>query len=511
MKISKFMTQNSRFFIAYPIVLILTIMALMLLQDRSWFLGFFFLISASLLIYIYGISKKIPGKYLLPGVLLLILFQVYPAVYSGFVAFTNDSNGHQISKEQAIEAIIDDSKIPSENSAPVPFKGAIKDSSEELYIVFEYPATQVWISNGLKTDSVPESQIIRSNETEINQIAGFQILSDSEFTRYASEAQEIQISMPGNIYLQLADFENLEIYEPSLSYSGARDEIVDKLSGVIYRPNDNGQMESSDGQVLYPGWKANVGIKNFSSVVTNEEIRRPILAVLTWTFVNAFFVVTTGFLMGLVLALIFNFPQMRSKRFYRTVFIIPMAIPSVLSFLVWAGLFTTETGVIDRIFGLSTPWLTDAFWARIAVLIVELWITFPYMFLITTGAIQSIPGEILEAAEIDGASPIKSFRLIKLPLVMRTVAPLLVASGAMALNNFGAIYLLTGGGPTFANSNGNAGATDILISYTYKLAFNSQEGNNYGLASALSILNFILVGSLSIYGFRRMKTMEGVN
>jgi arabinogalactan oligomer/maltooligosaccharide transport system permease protein len=183
----------------------------------------------------------------------------------------------------------------------------------------------------------------------------------------------------------------------------------------------------------------------------------------------------------------------------------------VLSVLVWAGLFTSETGVIDRIFHLSIPWLTDSFWARIAVLIVELWMTFPYMFLITTGAIQSIPQEILEAAEIDGASPLKSFRLIKLPLVLRTLAPLLVAAAAMALNNFGAIYLLTGGGPTFSNSNGNAGATDILISYTYKLAFNSQEGNNYGLASALSILNFILVGCISIYGFRRMKTMEGVN
>jgi arabinogalactan oligomer/maltooligosaccharide transport system permease protein len=133
------------------------------------------------------------------------------------------------------------------------------------------------------------------------------------------------------------------------------------------------------------------------------------------------------------------------------------------------------------------------------------------MFLITTGAIQAIPKEVVEAAEIDGASVFKSFRMIKLPLVMRTLAPLLVASMAMALNNFGAIYLLTGGGPTFPNTNGNAGATDILISYTYKLACNGQEGNNYGLASALSTLNFILVGGISIYGLRRMKTMEGIN
>jgi arabinogalactan oligomer/maltooligosaccharide transport system permease protein len=270
-------------------------------------------------------------------------------------------------------------------------------------------------------------------------------------------------------------------------------------------------MVSSTGEVLYPGWKANIGMRNFSSIISNPEVRRPLLAVLSWTLVNAFISVILAFLLGLALALIFNFPALKSKRLYRTIFITPLAIPSVLSVLVWAGLFQTSNGVINRLFHSEIPWLTDATWARIAILIVELWISFPYMFLITTGAIQAIPGEILEAAEIDGASAFKSFTQIKLPLVLRTVAPLLIASGAMALNNFGVIYLLTGGGPTFTNSNGNAGATDILISYTYKLAFNGQEGNNYGLASALSILNFILVGVMSIYGLRRIKTMEGIN
>ena len=319
------------------------------------------------------------------------------------------------------------------------------------------------------------------------------------------------VKLPDGKTYKALDFETLEAYEPTFTYNRGKDQLIDLQSGVIYQPNDNGQMASPTGEVLYPGWKAIVGFRNFTAIVDNEEIRRPIVTVLIWTFINAILCVGLSFLMGLTLALTFNSPHLRSRRIYRTIFIIPMAIPSVLSFLVWAGLFTSETGVIDRLFHISTPWLTDAFWAKIAVLIVELWITFPYMFLITTGAIQSIPNEILEAAEIDGASPLQSFRLIKLPLVLRTVAPLLVASGAMALNNFGAIYLLTGGGPTFANSNGNAGATDILISYTYKLAFNANEGNNYGLASALSILNFILVGCLSIYGFKRMKTMEGVN
>ena len=347
--------------------------------------------------------------------------------------------------------------------------------------------------------------------SSVPNIKGFETVARSNASNYVNELQNISVTIDSGVTFQPQDIEILEASSSTFKYDSQEDRLTNTFSGETYTPNGNGEMQSSKGEILYPGWKANVGWKNFTSIITDKEIRRPLVAVLIWTFVNAFLVVFVGFLVGLILALIFNSPHLRSKRIYRTIFIVPLAIPSVLSVLVWAGLFTAETGVIDRLFHISTPWLTDPWWARLAVLIVELWSVFPYMFLIATGAIQAIPGEILEAAEIDGASPLKSFTQIKLPLVVRTLGPLLVASIAMALNNFGAIYLLTGGGPTFSNSNGNAGATDILISYTYKLAFNSAGGNNYGLASALSILNFILVGLISIYGLRKMKTMEEIS
>lgn len=479
--------------------------------DKSWFLSAFFFISAILVIYVYFVSKRIPGRYLLPGVLLLCLFQIYPAFYSGYVAFTNDSNGHQLSKTQALDAIIEDSRIPVETQDPISYVVARNLNSYEVVLIFEYPNSQYWVGNSTSAEEVSPAILHLSGEGKVVGVEGYKILNSQQSSALADKLQSIVIHLKTGISLQPLDLQTLEAFQPVYKYSATNDLLVNQMSGEKFSPNNNGQMVGEQGEVLYPGWKSNIGWRNFTSIVHDQEIGRPLLAVLLWTFVNAFLVVVLSFLMGLALALTFNFQHLRSKRFYRTIFILPMAIPSVLSFLVWSGLFTAETGVIDRLFHISIPWLTDSFWARIAVLIVELWITFPYMFLITTGAVQAIPSEIIEAASIDGATTLKSFRLIKLPLVMRTVAPLLVASVAMALNNFGAIYLLTGGGPTFSNSNGNAGATDILISYTYKLAFNSQEGNNYGLASALSILNFILVGTISIYGLRRMKTMEGIN
>ena len=500
-----------KYLLTYSLIILILVMGTKFLQDRAWFLSIFFYLSASLIFSTYVISKKTPGKYLLPGVLLLCLFHIYPAFYSGAVAFTNDSNGHQLSKTQAIDAILQDSKMPLQTEKPIIFQTLLEGSTSKVSIVFEYPANTYWIADSDSVKKVDKNKLGFSADGAVEFVDSERVLTPGQVENYIDQIQLIKINLNSGISLQPVDLQTLEASQPAFIYNKGKDQLVNINSGEIFTPNGNGQMVSKTGELLYPGWKANIGWRNFTSVITNKEMRTPLLAVLTWTLVNAFLIVTFGFLFGLVLALIFNYKHMRSKRFYRTIFIIPLAIPSVLSILVWSGLFTAETGVIDRIFHISTPWLTDPWWARVAVLIVELWSTFPYMFLISTGAIQAIPSEILEAAEIDGASPTKTFTQIKLPLVVRTVAPLLIASGAMALNNFGAIYLLTGGGPTFSNTNGNAGATDILISYTYKLAFNGQEGNNYGLASALSILNFILVGAISLYGLRKMKTMEEIN
>ena len=497
--------------LTWSFALLLAFAGVALVLDQSWFLGILLIISSLLTIRTYSRKSTIHAKYLFPGIALLVLFHIYPAVYSGQVAFTNDSNGHQLSKSQAIDAILEDSRIPDPAQEPIRYQIATQKSDGKIFALFKYPGENFAAGNNEQILFIANSDLSLSSDGLIKAIRNFRILPPSEYSKYGDEIQSLEIRLESGQVLIPDDYEYLSLFKSGRTYSVNNDEIVDLSTGATYRPNNNGQMVSNSGDVLYPGWKTNVGFRNFTSIFANEEVRRPLIGILAWTFINAILIVTLSFLLGLVLALIFNFPGLRSKRIYRTIFITPLAIPSVLSILVWAGLFQTSNGVINRLFHSEIPWLSDATWARIAIVVVEIWISFPYMFLISTGAIQAIPGEILEAASIDGASNFKSFTQIKLPLVIRTVAPLLISSGAMALNNFGVIYLLTGGGPTLSNSNGNAGATDILISYTYKLAFNAQEGNNYGLASALSILNFLSVGIMSIYGLKRIKTMEGVN
>ena len=139
----------------------------------------------------------------------------------------------------------------------------------------------------------------------------------------------------------------------------------------------------------------------------------------------------------------------------------------------------------------------------------SVWLTFPYFFLVSLGALQSIPAELVEAARVDGGGPWQVFRHVTLPLLLVVLAPLLIASFAFNFNNFNNIYLLTGGGPQ-AEDQSIAGATDILITYTFKLAFAAGKGADYALASTISIFIFFIVGTISAITFWRTKTLENV-
>jgi arabinogalactan oligomer/maltooligosaccharide transport system permease protein len=159
---------------------------------------------------------------------------------------------------------------------------------------------------------------------------------------------------------------------------------------------------------------------------------------------------------------------------------------------------------------ISNPvnWFDDPWLARGIVILVNLWLGFPYMYLISSGALQAIPAELKEAAAIDGASAWQSFRLIVLPLLLQILYPLLISSFAFNFNNFNIIYLLTAGGPIDALAGERAGATDILISYAYKTAISNPNDQNFGLASAISLFMFLIVGVLSMWSLRKSKALE---
>ena len=288
-------------------------------------------------------------------------------------------------------------------------------------------------------------------------------------------------------------------------YDEARDVIVDTETDTVFTPVE-GQFTAPDGTALSPGFLASVGFDNYREIFTEGEFRGAFFRVLAWNLAFAALSVLTTFALGLLLAMVFNDERMKGRRFYRSLVIIPYALPAFMTALVWRGLFNRTFG-INRWLGTDVGWLETAPLAMFSLLLVNLWLGYPYMFLVCTGALQSIPSDLKEAAYVDGATGPTTFRKITFPLLLTAVSPLLVASFAFNFNNFTLIYLVTGGGPR--DSGESAGSTDLLITWTFRVALDG-EPKRQALAAALTVVIFLIVGTLGALGFKATKTFEEV-
>jgi arabinogalactan oligomer / maltooligosaccharide transport system permease protein len=245
-----------------------------------------------------------------------------------------------------------------------------------------------------------------------------------------------------------------------------------------------------------------VGFENFSNIFAKASIQ--LIPIFVWTVIFAASTVIVNAFAGLVLGILLNNKRLKFRNFYRTILFLPWAIPGIVSIQMWQGLLNQNYGGFNRLLGLfgvnPIPWLADESWARVAIIMVNLWLGFPYQMTATLGALATIPEELYEAAEVDGATKLEQIQFITLPMLAASFVPLLLSSFAFNFNNFGLIYLLTGGGPTVRTEFG-AQATDILISWGYNIAFASGGGSAYGPASAVAIVIGVLTIGLSVFNF----------
>jgi arabinogalactan oligomer/maltooligosaccharide transport system permease protein len=254
-----------------------------------------------------------------------------------------------------------------------------------------------------------------------------------------------------------------------------------------------------------------VGLKNYADIFTNSAFLSDFVSVFIFTILFAAISTALNFAGGLILAYLLNNENMWERNFYRTVLIIPWALPGAIAILAWQGIFADQFGLVNTILTqyLHLPdiyFLGDAVWARIVVFIVNFWLGYPFMMTACLGALQSISPEVMQAAEVDGASAWQKFFRVTFPLLRAATLPLIISTFAYNLNNFGVVYLLTAGGPPIPGSS-YAGSTDILATYTYKLALTPHL---YGLACAYGVLIFIIVGTFSSINMKLSGAFEEV-
>jgi len=457
-----------------------------------------------------------PLRWISPGVFLLMLMVVYPVMFTVYAAFTNYSAQHILSKQQVIERFERQFYTPEEQ-ASLTWR-AFRSPTGGFLIWLEDP-------DGRQLIGDPQRGVIPADQYEAEfgpidpadnlptQIDDHVKLSRIDSFRYLTALSRLEIR-DETAQLRIVSLDRAELGVQRFTYDQARDVLTDHLTETEYEPR-RGFFVSEDGlRAPGPGFVDVIGPDNFLRVVHDHRIRDAFFGLFVWNFAFAFLSVAFTFALGLALALVFNDQRLPLKGIFRTLAIIPYTIPGFISILVWAGLLNPTFGPINAFLrdfaGISPPWFADGTLAKAAVLMVNLWLGYPYMLIVTLGALQSIPSDLYEAAEIDGASMVQRFSTITLPLLLVAVAPLLIGAFAFNFNNFAIIELLTAGGPANPNAVTPAGQTDILISYSYRLAFASGRGQDYAFAAAISVFIFAIVAMITLVNFRISRRLENM-
>ena len=248
-----------------------------------------------------------------------------------------------------------------------------------------------------------------------------------------------------------------------------------------------------------------VGLKNFASLFdSSSALGRQFGGVLAWTLIWAFFATFLNFFLGTFMAMIIQRPSTRFKGMWRTILSLTIAVPQFVSLMIIRNMFK-DNGAVNTLLqnlgvlgqGEVYPWMTDATWARILVIVINLWVGIPYTVMQVTGILQNIPAEQYEAARIDGANAVQQFRFVTLPYMIFVLTPYIITQFTGNINNFNIIYLLTGGGPTYVGDS--AGQTDLLVTWLYKLSIDKQQFN---MGAVIGIFTFVVLAVVALVTYR---------
>jgi arabinogalactan oligomer/maltooligosaccharide transport system permease protein len=493
------------------------------IAGRSWtLLGLIVLIGA-LVNFAYLWPRAQALRWLTPGLVFLLLFVVWPLVYTAYVSLTNYQTGNVLSKDQVIERL--ERQVIRSGGEGVAFRldvyqdGAgqiaflLSDPGGAEYFGIPRPRTDEPLEDPLLDPA--ELGVVASGDGPPGQIGDFVFVPPLQRFQLASRLENLVLDIPGQGIAQVQTTSAARLVAGGSRYT--YDPVTDSLFDVqedVTCVVEEGNFVCADGRRIDPGFRTVVGFRNYVDLFTNRALQGPFFKVFGWNVAFAFLSVVLPFAVGLLLANALQDDRMRGKPLYRSLLILPYAVPGFISIIIWRGLLNDQIGPVNNMLnaiGISdVPFLLNPLWAKVSMVLVNVWLGFPYMFLICSGALQAVPGELKEAARVDGAGAARVFRTITLPLLLVGTAPLLIGAFAFNFNNFALPFILTNGGPPVPAAAVPVGETDLLITFTYKIAVSSGRGNQYALASAIVILIFFIVAIISAISFRYTRRLEEV-
>lgn len=461
-------------------------------------------------LYIFANRHAYAWRYVYPGLAGMGLFVLFPLICTIAIAFTNYSSTNQLTFERAQSVLLQ----RQYQSGKIFVFGLYPAENQQWRLQLTHPDSgQSLISAPFSLNS-SEAQTLKltvEDRPPVGERATLRVI-----TQNRQALSRIIAILPQGGELRMSSLRQFSGASPLYTLADDGDTLIDNQTQVRYRPNsDIGFYQAVNtagdwvGETLSPGYTVTTGWKNFLRVLTDEGIQKPFVSIFVWTLVFSVMTVVLTVAVGMVLACLVQWEALKGKALYRVLLILPYAVPSFISILIFKGLFNQSFGevnlMLNALFGIKPAWFTDPFTAKSMILIVNTWLGYPYMMILCMGLLKAIPDDLYEASAMDGASPLQNFFRITFPLLIKPLTPLMIASFAFNFNNFVLIQLLTRGGPDMIGTTTPAGYTDLLVSYTYRIAFEGGGGQDFGLAAAIATLIFLLVGALAILNLKASK------
>ena len=511
--------------------------AVMMYASGEWVFALLDLVVVSVGLYVFMNKKTYAHRYIFPGVAGMVVFIIFPLAYTIGIAFTNYSGSNLLSLEQARDFHLkkiykvtggefDFTLLGGENNQ---FQLLLQQDDQSFIsqplTLLNNKARELAVREGRVHDEPQVVQLQPLNGEALGGAAPIRAIVD-----HRTHLSALDLVLPdGNIHLTLSSLRKFAAQKPL--YTQLTDGVVLQKSGVmikdgnLLRDNQSGELMLPNpdtgfyqyidtdghfvGKGMAPGFVVSVGWKNFVRIMTDPGIQGPFMQIFVWTVIFSACSVAFTLAIGMVMACLVQWEQLRGRGFYRVMLILPYAIPAFISILVFKGLFNQNFGEInlflEAAFGIKPDWYTTPFLAKVMILIVNTWLGYPYMMILCMGLLKAIPEDLYEASAMDGAGPVQNFFKITVPLLMKPLTPLLIASFAFNFNNFVLIQLLTNGAPDIIGASTPAGTTDLLVNYTYRIAFQGSGGQDYGLASAIATAIFLIVGALALLNLKLSK------
>jgi maltose/maltodextrin transport system permease protein len=468
-----------------------------LAASGQWLVGTAALALGSFAVYTYSSAKTLAWRYLFPGVAGMLMFVAFPLVYTMQIGFTNYSSAHLLSEQRARAYLLEQTEA---DEAHAMASSLHADGSAFRVRLVSADGSEVLVSPPLNAASSKPVALTPAGDTALGPA-----LSLRELIARRDVLRVLVLQRPDGALLRYTGVREFGPLNP-LWKPGEGGALVQQATGTVYRPNhDTGYFENERGEHLQPGFKVNIGLANYARMLFDADFRGPFVSIFGWTVVFSALTVLFSTALGMTLAVLLNWEALKYRTLYRTLLFLPYAVPGFISILVFKGLFNQNFGeinaILDAVFGVRPAWFADPTLARAMLLIVNTWLGYPYVMVLCTGLLKAIPADLYEASAIAGAGPLTNFFRITAPLIARPLTPLLISAFAFNFNNFVLIALLTDGRPDYLNTKLPAGTTDILVSYTYRIAF-TDAGANFGLAAAISTLIFFVVAVMSLVNLR---------